>query len=838
MWSPCRLQLILLSGCVAVQLAQTALGGASAAAVSDATSQPAAPHADAALPDVLPPASRRFSMPDDPDFRPAEVPDFQRHVLPLLGRSGCNGRACHGSFQGAGGLQLSLFGYDLRQDHAALTQPGSSSSESRVDRQQPDNSLILLKPSEQVPHAGGRRLETNSWQYQLLRAWIAAGAQNTEQPLTLQALEVEPRELLFRQPAEQARVRVVAVWSNGLREDVTCLTRFRTNDDQVAVVDADGLVTAADHGDTHLIAFYDNAVAAVSVICPLPASQSQGLTWPTDLRTTAVDRLVNARLQKLGLIPSPVCTDAEFLRRAAIDLTGTLPTAEEAARFLADTHPDKRDRKIDELLARPAWAAWWATKLCDFTGCNPSQQSELGQELAEQWYMWIYQRLLEHTPYDRLVEGIVLAQGRTPGQSWEAYTAEMSAYFRSQQPADFSQRATMPHYWSRRSLQKSEDKALAFAHSFLGLRLQCAQCHKHPWDRWTQQDFQQFSAFFDSVRFGVAPDAAEAYAQLARQVGLNSRDSNGTAVRPDILALAQAGQSIPWREVFVAPHEQDSQLQLLGSGLVTLPAQQDPRVVLMQWLRDPAQPWFARAFVNRVWASCFLTGIVDPPDDLNAANPPSNPELLDWLTAEFMRREYDIRWLLREIVSSSTWQRSWQANATNSRDQRNFSRAIPRRIPAEVLYDGIKQVTAASDKQDTVREDLTRRAVGHLSMRMAGTYAMHVFGKPERAVTCDCERVNEPTLLQAVFMQNDPLIQMQLDESGWLAEIRQTPAPVTDAQRQAWITTAWLRAVGRYPTAAELTRAQQHLAEAESAAAGLTDILWALLNTKEFLLNH
>ncbi len=246
----------------------------------------------------------------------------------------------------------------------------------------------------------------------------------------------------------------------------------------------------------------------------------------------------------------------------------------------------------------------------------------------------------------------------------------------------------------------------------------------------------------------------------------------GTAVNPEQLARAKTGQVIPWREVYIKPQETAVTLPLLRSGDVTIQPGQDPREPIVRWLRDPQNPWFARAIVNRVWASCFHVGIVDPPDDLNAANPPSNPELLDWLSAEFIRRNYDLRWLLREITTSAAWQRSSLPNEVNLNDRRNFSRAVPRRLPAEVVYDGLRQVLAASDRQQQVRSDLTRRAVGHLSMRMAGTWAMHVFGKPERAVACDCERVNQPSLLQAVFLQNDPLVHLALEESGWLQEIR------------------------------------------------------------------
>jgi len=317
----------------------------------------------------------------------------------------------------------------------------------------------------------------------------------------------------------------------------------------------------------------------------------------------------------------------------------------------------------------------------------------------------------------------------------------------------------------------------------------------------------------------------------------NSSGDQGTAVTPEQLAKAKTGQVIPWREVYISHRTAASTLPLLRTGNITVQPDQDPREPIVQWLKDPANPWFARAFVNRVWASCFHMGIVDPPDDLNPANPPSNPELLDWLAAEFIRQNYDLRWLLREITRSAAWQRSCLPNSSNAEDRRNFSRAVPRRLPAEVVYDGLKQVLAAPDQQQQVRSDLTRRAVGHLSMRMAGTWAMHVFGKPERAVACDCERVNQPSLLQAVFLQNDPLIHLALEESGWLLEIRKLES-TNEQQQSDWIEEAWLRAYGRLPVDQERQRALTHLKNAKNPGEGLEDLLWSLLNTKEFLLNH
>jgi Protein of unknown function (DUF1553)/Protein of unknown function (DUF1549) len=333
---------------------------------------------------------------------------------------------------------------------------------------------------------------------------------------------------------------------------------------------------------------------------------------------------------------------------------------------------------------------------------------------------------------------------------------------------------------------------MSVAHAFLGIQMQCAECHKHPFDQWTQADFNDFAQFFESV----------------------TRTKQRSAARDN------------------------KELRLLRSHVVELKAGDDPRRPIMKWLRDSKNPWLARAFVNRVWAGYFHAGIVDPPDQFTPANPPSNPQLLEWLTSGFMGSGYDMKWLHRQIATSDTYQRSWKPNETNRNDMRNFSRSIPRRIPAEVVYDAMKQATAASDRQEAVRTDLRRRASGHLSMRMAGTHAMKVFGKPDRSINCDCERVNEPTLLQAIFTQNDPLVRMRLADSGWIIEIEDAEADGKPLEKRSLIDQVWLRTVGRFPTSREEHRAKQQLAESDTIAEGISDLMWAMLNTKEFLLNH
>jgi hypothetical protein len=758
------------------------------------------------------PVSERFSRPDV-----REVPDFQKHVIPLLGRLGCNSAKCHGSFQGKGGFRLSLFGFDFVSDHAALSAEATSEDGTRVKPSAAAASLVIRKPTLKTDHEGGKLLEAGSWEHRLLLRWIEAGAAGSKMSRVLARLDVSPREIVFAGKRSAVSLKVTANWKDGTSEDVTGLCRFRSNDDSVVTVDSLGHSNVAGIGDTHIVVFYDNGVTAVPVMRP---RGGRSLDPSSETFANPIDGLVAAKLAKLGLEPSAVCSDAEFLRRANIDITGSLPTPDEIESFLASKRPDKRSRKINELLDRPAYAAWWTNKLCDFTGCSPTAQTdvlEVGQAMAIQWYRWVHRRVADNVGYDRLVEGIVLSEGRQGEQTVGEYSAEMSSYVRRQAPVDFSRRPTMPHYWTRKSIAKPKSKALAFAHSFLGVQLQCAECHKHPFDRWTQQDFTEFTGFFEGV------------------------GSRGGRVGFPQFAAARAGEVIRW-PYLVARNGETRELQLLGSGKVRIEAGADPRRPIMKWMRDPKNPWFGRAFVNRVWASYFHIGLVDPPDAFTPANPPSHPALLKWLTAGFIDNKFNMKWLHRQITGSRAYQRSWKPNLTNRQDRRNFSRAIPRRLPAEVIYDAVKQATASTDKLQAVRNNLQRRATGFLSMRMAGTYAMNVFGKPSRSLNCDCERVNQPSLLQTVFLHNDPLVRMRLDESGWIDEVAEVAtgpgAPPTVADRTNWIRLAWLRTVGRPPSEVEVSRAQRYLVTSESISEGLRDLMWALINTKEFVLNH
>jgi hypothetical protein len=868
--------------------------------------------------EVLRPASVRFAAGD-------ETPNFRRHVLPLMGRLGCNGRACHGSFQGQGGFRLSLFGYDFKADHDALTK----GEVPRVDVQDPADSLMLKKPTLTIAHKGGRRMAVESWQYWLFLRWIKAGAKNDSSKAgDLERLTVSPSRFVFHRPGEQFQLRVLAHWSDGTSEDVTDLSRFRTNDDAIATVDDSGRVTAAGKGDTHVVAFYDNGVAPVQVM--LPVSDLVGERYPSVPTPKRVDELVVAKLRETGIRPSELCTDAEFLRRVSLDLTGTLPTPAEVEAFLADGTSDKRSRKIQELLDRPSYVSWWTTRLCDITGNNGRYRDQrFGPDFARQWYEWIHHRVKENMGYDKIVAGMVLATSRRPGESLEEYSQEMSTYFRKDHPADFALHPTLPQYWARQTFERPEEKALGFAYTFLGIRLQCAQCHKHPFDQWTKQDFEQFTGFFRPILYGTRPQDREAFAKMDKALTDDPmlKGKNLDAVRAD---LVHAGKTVPFREVYVAqpgdnggkgippkqpakkkvpPPPRETVLRLLGGERVKVKTGDDPRQALLDWILRPDNPYFARALVNRVWANYFGVGIVEPADDLSLANPPSNGPLLEYLTRGFVENGYDLKWLHREITMSRTYQLSWKPNDTNRLDNRNFSHALTRRLPAEVAYDAVVQATASPEETSVLRADSTQRAIGPDTGpfgKNRARYALMVFGKPDRVSNCDCERSNDPSLLQTLYLFNDGELLALVDRrGGWVSQISQrygspakaaaadkdakpralaatnlerrirqlekegksdeatplkrvlqavrtprtqgpakvpparpAPRPVGPGEERALIREAYLRSVSRLPTEAEVAQARQYLKESPNPVAGMRDLVWALLNTNEFIVNH
>jgi len=870
-------------------------------------------HAASGEVDLTRPASKRFA-----DTDKGQDPSFRRHVVPLMSKVGCSGRACHGSFQGRGGFRLSLFGYDFKKDFEALT----GGEKPRIDRKDSDESLILLKPTLQVKHGGKQVITEFKWRYNVIRKWIANGAKmDVEETGTFDRLEIHPKEIIFNNPDQKIQIRVMAHWADGTVENVTDLARFRTNDESVAQITKEGVVINKGVGDTHIVAFYDNGVTPIPVMRPV--SERVGSKYPDVAVRTKLDGHVMQKLRKVGIVPSDVCNDSEFLRRVSLDLTGTLPSPQDVKAFLADKSPDKRSNKIDQLLKSPGYAAWWTTKMCDWTGNNERNLTSkyFKKEQAVQWYDWIYKRVSDNEPYDKIVEGIVLAKGRSsPDQTYISYAKEMSSYYRQKNPVDFTERPNMPHYWMRRNMRKPEERALSFSYAFLGVRLQCAQCHKHPFDQWTQQDFQQFQAFFTPIYYGTPPDGRDQYKQMqqdiAKAVGYSKdiKDAKEAQKRKKQMRNEEkrrvlAGEPVPWVDLFVREPKKLSASQLarlkkqkknISYGRVITPkllggdeivdGYQDPRQPLMDWLRDN-NPYFASSFVNRVWANYFGRGIVHPADDMNLANPPSNKALLNYLAVGFTESGYDMKWLHRTILNSDTYQRSWKTNTTNELDDRNFSRMVLRRLPAEVTVDAIHAATV-SDPAAWAKDIASRGigpATGSYKAKSGNGYAMGIFGKPVRMTTCDCERSDDPTLLQTIFMRNDRELYLMIDrKGGWIDTLRRAEGKTAPSKNAAaWarleqtikkrnmtkkqadalrkkhaarlgkpqkknkkqqdvkpldqdqlIEQVFLRTVSRLPGKSEISESRQLVQQAESVSEGIRELLWTMLNTKEFVVNH
>lgn len=881
---------------------------------------------------TMPPITERFK-----DAAVTETPSFQKHVVPLFGRLGCNGRSCHGSFQGRGGFRLSLFGYDFKADHDALLDKESP----RVTTEKPLESLIIAKPTDSEMHEGGVRYEKGSWQYHVIRRWIEGGAKFEGEIVKLNDLQVLPSEIAFSKAGETVQLKAVAVWADGTQEDVTPLCRFQSNDDQVCTIDDQGLVTATKPGDTHVVASYDKAVVTVPVLQPV--SNLIADKYPSVPTPTRVDELVVAKLKKLGIVPSDVCTDAEFLRRVSLDLSGTLPTEDEVRAFLADASPDKRSRKVDELLETPAYAAWWTTKLCDFTGNNDAQLNNVGVvrgRVTQDWWDWINKRVAENVPYDQLAAGIVLGKSREEGESYSEYCQVMSEISQRKEGRSYAERKYMPYYWAKNNTRQPEERAIAFAYSFMGTRIECAQCHKHPFDQWSKDDFDQFKRFFTAIvanNNNVSPEARDEFTKMTKELGLAERRLNNNERQKILVEALNEGKVVPHPEIYVnqpraaAPQRnkgnnrrQDTNsaptARILGGETVDLTKVADSREPLMNWLRGESNPFFARAFVNRVWANYFHAGIVNPTDDMNLANPPSNTPLLDYLTEEFIRSGFDMKSLHRMIVNSRTYQLSWVTNDTNKLDERNFSHAVPRRLPAEIAVDALHQAIVSDARASTMRTDLKNRAIAIAASsarnnRGGPQFALTVFGRSTRESNCDCDRSMDASLLQTVYLQNDFDIRTLLENrDSWVNEVTQklakagsqeTGAKVKPAGPDATaiaaqiktmerkierlkqqpkavkqveqltkqlaglneqlaaekrkssgkgksealklddptvvrpvIESAYLRTLSRYPTADEVAIATQYIVEDGDLAGGLRDVLWALVNTKEFIVNH
>ncbi len=697
--------------------------------------------------------------------RGARVPSFEHDVIPLFNRYGCNSSACHGKAEGQNGFRLSVFGSDPAADWQALAMEDRGR---RVFPAIPERSLVVRKAAGVVPHGGGSRISLHSYAYRVLCEWIAAGLPHGGgQDREVVAIELAPAERLL-DPGGQQQLRVVAQFAGGERADVTPLARFQSNNEGLASVDEHGLVTAGGMpGQVAVMAAYMGHVATFQALVPLAQTLPESAKMP---EYNFIDRYVNARLNKLNVPVSPQADDAEFLRRVYLDVIGTLPTAAEARRWLADASPDRRARLVDELLHRPEYADYWALKWADVLRVD---RGALGHKGAFAFYRWLRQSLAEGKPLDAMVREILTAEGPL---------------------------AEVPPAWFYSAMQGPGDTASSISQIFLGVRIACAQCHHHPFDRWSQTDYYGMADFF---------------APLARKP-----TPRGEA----LLAAGNPETRHPRTGELVVAHA-------LGEPMPEKPLAADRRPALAAWLTSPENPWFARHQANRLWAHFMGRGLVEPVDDVRATNPPSNPELLDALAASLAEHKFDLRQMIRLITSSAAYQRSSQPIPGNERDEQNYSRAFFKRMDAEVLLDAVCQVTGVPEKFSGVPEGC--RAI-QLWDSKVDHYFLTLFGRPVRQTVCACERNAEASVAQVLHLLNSPQIQGKLSHAGGL--VRRLAESLPDDGQLA--EELYLTFFSRYPSDTERVRAVGYLRAAPSRREGAEDLAWSLLNSLEFVFNH
>ena len=688
---------------------------------------------------------------------------FENDLEPLFGRFGCNSAGCHGKAEGQNGFKLSVFGSDPAADYAALVKEGRGR---RVFAAAPEQSLFLRKAAGQVPHGGGTRLPVGSDGYETVRRWIADGMPvGRENAPTVARVRVEPAERLMDMRAGQ-QLRVLATYTDGRTADVTAEARFQTNNEGVAGVSADGLVTTTDvPGEAAIMASFANEVAVFRTFVPRP----EAVEFPKLPQVNFIDQLVDAKLRKLNVVPSGPATDEEFFRRVSLDIAGRLPAAAEVRTFLADRDPKKRERIVEVLLGKDGYADLWALIWADVLRVD---RQALGPQRAYAYYRWIRAAVAENRPFDQFARELVAADG----------------------PLD-----EVPAAAFYKVVPKPGEAANTLSQVFLGVRIACAECHHHPADRWTQTDYAGMAAFFTPVAVRKIGAVEAVVAQ-----------GEATAKHP------RTGTTVPATPLAALP--------AAGGG--------DRRAALATWMTAPENPYFARNVVNRVWAHFLGRGLVEPVDDVRSTNPPSNPELLDDLAKFFVESKYDVKALVRLICASRVYQTTSAPNATNAKDEQNYSRALFKRPAAEVLLDMVTHVTGVPEKFDGF--PVGTRAV-QLWDSKVGHYFLKAFGRPSRTSACECERVGEPTIAQVLHLLNSETIDACVRHDGgnlarWLRSI---------PSDEKFLEELWLTALGRYPSPVEVRKANEYLGvKGRPRREGMEDLAWAILNTKEFLFNH
>jgi hypothetical protein len=700
--------------------------------------------------------------------------NFENDIVPILGKFSCNASGCHGKAEGQNGFKLSVFGFDPPADYRALTK---ESRGRRVFPAAPERSLLLLKASGGAPHGGGVRIASDRPEYDTLRRWIAAGCpQGSSTDATVKRIELTPHERQLGL-GESQQLRVVATMSDGRRIDVTRLARYQSNHEALAAVTEEGLVTAGQTpGVVAVMASYMGHVDVLHVIVPRPEPIRD---YPAIVGHNFIDGHVYRRLRQLNMIPADICTDADFLRRVYIDLIGTLPTAAEARTFLSDTRPNRRELLVDQLLQRPEFATYWALKWSDLLRVD---RQALGHKAAYEEYRWIRNALASNMPLDAFARAVLTAEGPL---------------------------SENPQGYLYKVVRQPGAIASTVSQVFLGVRIECAQCHHHPYDRWSQTDYAGMMAYFTQLQNKKSP-----LGEILVAVG-----------------DPQTRHPRTGEPVFAHP---------LGEPMPEKNVDGDRRLELAQWMTSPDNPYFARNLANRLWAHMLGRGLVEPVDDVRATNPPSNPELLDALAQQLIDLKYDLRGLLKTIAMSRTYQHSTATNATNARDEQNYSRALLKRMDAEVLLDALCQATGVPERFEGTPPNT--RAI-ELWDSQVDHYFLKLFGRPIRVTACECERVSEPSVAQVLHLLNSQRVQEKLGhEGGAIARlVREQPS---DARLTEEL---YLTIFSRLPSDQEMQTAVNFLRAAKPAPGqtpsdarrtATEDLAWTMLNSLEFVFNH
>ncbi len=707
---------------------------------------------------------------------------FVNDVMPVLTKAGCNVGVCHAKAGGGqNGFQLSLLGFEPQEDFEHLVKEGRGR---RLFAGVPDRSLLLLKASGQMPHGGGARLDAASEGYSLLREWIRQGAAyDKEGDPKLRSFEVQPKRGSIARHGEQ-QLKVLARYSDGSERDVTEQALYESNDRSMAEVSDRGLVKILDlSGNVAVMVRYQGQVAVFSASVPLGAPVEN---LPPS--RNFVDESVFANLKALGVPPSPVCDDATFLRRVTLDIGGRLPTEQEATAFLASTDPEKRDRAIDELLRSPDYADYFANKWTALLKNRRDDTSDIVSNFA--FHAWVRDSLLANKPYDQFVRELLAATGTVIGNP--------------------------PVAWYKR-VKEPKDQIEDVAQLFLGVRMQCAQCHHHPFERWSQDDYYSLAAFFSQV--GRKPSSTRGEDLIFHKRGIAAATNIKTG-----LPLKPAA---------------------LGDAIPPMTADEDPRLRLADWMSTPENPFFAKSLVNRYWKHFFQRGLIEPEDDIRDTNPPTNPELLAALEKHFVASGFDLKELVRVITRSQAYQLSATPNEHNISDRQNYSRYYPRRLQAEVLLDAIDRLTESQTDFANLPAGTRAVALPDNSYNRSSPF-LRVFGRPEGESVCECERVQSSSLAQSLHLLNAADIKAKLgNPNGRAVRIAKD-----DRTPEAKVRELYLAAFSRQPRPDELKTSLDYLTEPRTDADGKTidpqkaaadnfqDLIWALINTKEFLFNH